>query len=156
MTAEADRAVHAPLIRTLVPDGPFKSRSTSVSICTLQIDTPKHTPERERSAPQHTFSSRDPEQAHQSLRQGSRVSSSPVTATAAAAAVHSLMDSATFSMPAEVFVGAARVTAVYATMFAALIIWQGMSKLRLAAACQAKKEPFDRLATCSSCHAVHT
>jgi hypothetical protein len=56
------------------------------------------------------------------------------------------MDSATVSMPAEVFVGAARVTAVYAILFAALLLWQGISKLRLAAACQAKKQPFDRWA----------
>lgn len=76
------------------------------------------------------------------------------TATVAAAtAVTTLIASATFSMPADVFIGAARVTAVYATMFAALLLWQGVSKLRLAAACQAKKEPFDRWAcnNSSSC-----
>jgi hypothetical protein len=64
------------------------------------------------------------------------------------------MDSATFSMPAEVFVGAARVTAVYATLFAALLIWQGISKLRLAAACQAKKQPFDRWAMRNTRHST--
>jgi hypothetical protein len=47
-------------------------------------------------------------------------------------------------MQQEVFMQAARVTATYATLFAGLLIWQGVSKLRLAAACKAKKEDFDR------------
>lgn len=47
-------------------------------------------------------------------------------------------------LQSEVFFGAARVTAAYAIMFASLIIWQGMSKLRLAAACAKTKEKFDR------------
>lgn len=43
-----------------------------------------------------------------------------------------------------VFLGAARVTAAYAIMFASLIIWQGVSKLRIAAACAKTKETFSR------------
>lgn len=85
-----------------------------------------------------------------SLLQRQRQARASTSTVAAATAVPTLMASATFSMPADVFVNAARVTAVYATMFAALLIWQGVSKLRLAAACQAKKEPFDRWALCKS------
>jgi hypothetical protein len=56
------------------------------------------------------------------------------------------MDPTPFTMSAEAFVGAARVTTAYAVLFATLLLWQGISKLRLAVACQAKKEPFDRWA----------
>lgn len=51
---------------------------------------------------------------------------------------------AAFSMPAEVFVGAARVTAAYAMLFAVVLLWQGISKLGMAVAAMKKKQAFDR------------
>ena len=70
------------------------------------------------------------------------------TVTAAAAAQQmssfSVDPSTILTMPADVFISAARVTAAYAILFAGLLIWQGISKLRLHQLCSAKKEPFDR------------
>jgi hypothetical protein len=54
-------------------------------------------------------------------------------------------------LQSEVFVGAARVTAAYAIMFASLVLWQGLNKLRIAAACAKTKEKFDRYAEGVSC-----
>lgn len=47
-------------------------------------------------------------------------------------------------MPADVFVGAARVTSAYAILFVAVLFWQGMTKLGMAVAALRKKEHFDR------------
>jgi len=52
--------------------------------------------------------------------------------------------SSAFTMPAAVFLGAARVTAAYAILFFGVLLWQAGAKLRWAAHCQAKKESFDR------------
>jgi len=52
--------------------------------------------------------------------------------------------STSFSMPADVFVGAARVTSAYAILFVAVLFWQGMTKLGMAVAALRKKEHFDR------------
>lgn len=52
--------------------------------------------------------------------------------------------SASFSMSADVFVGAARVTSAYAILFVAVLFWQGMAKLGMAVAALHKREPFDR------------
>jgi hypothetical protein len=54
------------------------------------------------------------------------------------------MEPGSFSIPAEVFASAARVTTAYAILFSGVILWQGMNKLRMTAKAFSKKEAFDR------------
>ena len=61
------------------------------------------------------------------------------------------MESASFPIPAEVFVSAARVTAVYAILFIVVLTWQGMAKLGMAVKALSKKEHFDRCDFALSC-----
>lgn len=79
------------------------------------------------------------------------ISTTPSTRTAPerrgrSTATHTaVMDpSSAFTVPAAVFLGAARVTAAYAILFFGVLLWQASAKLRWAAHCQAKKESFDR------------
>lgn len=68
-----------------------------------------------------------------------------------------MASSAALVVPADVFISAARVTAAYAILFVSLLVWQGISKLQLAKAAQAKKEPFDRQAfVCTPNQTTHS